>query len=62
MVMLALLKTRLSKKPNVQHMFASSVIEANTADPPPEDAENETGTAQKKRDGAIFDAVLVALG
>ena len=51
MVMLALLKTRLSKKQNVQHMFVSSLLEANAANPPPEDIGSETGAAQKKRAG-----------
>ena len=40
MVILTLLMTRLSKKQNVQQMFASSLLESDTANPPPEDTEN----------------------
>ena len=59
-VLLSLLKTRLSKSQSVQQMYASSVLEAEAANPLPTDLAPETEIAAKKRSAVFLDTVLIA--
>jgi hypothetical protein len=62
LVLLSLLKTRLGKGQSVQQMYASSVLEAESAHPSEDEEGAGTAADEKKRVAAFLDTVLIAFG